>query len=86
VKQVLQKTTVDVVAVFGSGSLTIREFLNLRVGDVIALDQEVDAPSSLRVGGHTKFLARPGLAGRRRAVQVLDHAAERTAEPQEGAA
>jgi flagellar motor switch protein FliM len=40
------------------------------VGDVVKLDTEVKDPTVVYVGSRPKFLGRPGLAGRRRAVQI----------------
>jgi flagellar motor switch/type III secretory pathway protein FliN len=46
----LLNQTVTVSAELGSTSLTIGDFRNLAVGDVVRLDQSCDAPIDLRVG------------------------------------
>jgi flagellar motor switch protein FliM len=44
--------------------------LNLRVGDVLKLETEVKEPTVVFVGAKPKFLGRPGLVGRRKAVRI----------------
>lgn len=66
----LTQSEVPVVAELGQADLSIREFLQLRVGDVIALDRWARDPIDLRVGNVTKAKVRPGLRGKHRVVQV----------------
>lgn len=61
---------VPVVLEVGRATITVREFLDLAVGDVIKLDSRYGKDLSVRVGGAKKFLARPGVVGRRLAFQV----------------
>jgi flagellar motor switch protein FliM len=71
----LQQGTVQLRARLGSGVVTVGEFIHLSPGDVIRLGTRVDHPILLEVGGEPKFLARPGLSGRKLAVQIVGHAA-----------
>lgn len=60
----------DVEGVFGQTVLTLREVLNLQVGDVISLDQPADKNISLNIGGRTWFFGTPGVRKNRKAVKI----------------
>lgn len=86
----IKKTVVPVSAVMGRTTLSVREVLNLGIGDVIPLTGQVRGLVELQVGSHIKFLGHPGYVGRHLGVQVvkaLDDASkgvemdESTAEP-----
>jgi flagellar motor switch protein FliM len=68
----LQDITVGVGLILARTRLKMREFLSLKVGDVVATDTQIDLASELMVGGRKKFLCRPGLFGKRRAGQITD--------------
>jgi len=67
----LSRVKAPVRAVLGKVEVPFGEVLNLRVGDVVKLDTEVKDPTVVFVGSKPKFLGRPGLTGRRKAVQIL---------------
>jgi len=51
--------------------------LSLQIGDVVRLyNTRVGDPYSLNVGNKKKFLCRPGVIGKKMAVQVLKKIAE----------
>ncbi len=67
-------STVDVmvVAEIGSMNLTVREVLSLVLGDVIRLpDVRAGDPMVLNVGNRPKFLCKPGVVGKKLAVQII---------------
>jgi len=66
----LRPVSLPLVVELGSASLTVRELLNLPVGQVIKLDTSAQGSLAVRVGEHTKFTARPGLVGRNMAVEI----------------
>ena len=61
---------VPVVLEVGQATISVNEFLDLGVGDIIKLDARYGKDLVVRVGGGKKFLARPGVVGRRLAFQV----------------
>jgi flagellar motor switch protein FliM len=67
----LQGAEVDVRALLGGSTITIEEFLNLGLEDVIALDQSIHEPLLLALNGEPKFKVQPGKHKKRLAVQVL---------------
>jgi len=67
----LQDVSADVTAQLGTAQITIRDFVNLKVGDVIQLDQRICQPLEIFVRGAKKYLARPGIVGKKTGFQVI---------------
>lgn len=67
----LSKMQVSATVEIASGTLPLREIAELKAGDVIKLDTQKDDPAVVYLGNQPKFLARPGLDGRRRAAQII---------------
>lgn len=61
----------ELSAVLLESEIKMREFLALKVGDIIRSDKKIHFPIDMCVNRKMKFSARPGLAGKKRAVQVL---------------
>lgn len=68
----LKQTKVPMIAELGTSTISIQEFLQLSVGDVIQLDQTVRDPLVIKVGDVPKFIGQPGKMNKRLAVQILD--------------
>jgi flagellar motor switch protein FliM len=52
--------------------LTVREVLALSVGDVIRLPNvRATDPMVLKIGNQPKFLCKPGVVGKKLAVQII---------------
>lgn len=66
----LEETRLPLAVELGCAELSVREFLDLRQGDVIALDQRVDKAVQVKIGNKVKAKARPGLRGTHRVVRV----------------
>jgi flagellar motor switch protein FliM len=76
-KDKLSTVDVNIVAEIGKINIPIREVLSLRTGDVVQLyNTRVGDPYSLIVGNRKKFLCRPGVIGKKMAVQVIKKIAE----------
>lgn len=70
----LQDVYAEVAAQLGTAQITVRDFVNLKVGDVIQLDQRVTQPLEIYVRGAKKYLARPGIVGKKAGFQVIGSA------------
>ncbi|MBD3336774.1 MAG: hypothetical protein GF355_14775, partial [Candidatus Eisenbacteria bacterium] len=80
----LQQGKIPLAVQLASGTLTLREFLELQVGDVVKLDERAEEPARVVIDGATRFLARPGRSGKRIGVQILGACADERGKIQEG--
>jgi flagellar motor switch protein FliM len=72
-KDRLNIVNVLVYAILGETSITVNDFLNLQVGDVISLDKKAIEPVKLYVGNEPCYYCKPGVIGKYTGVQVLDN-------------
>jgi flagellar motor switch protein FliM len=63
---------VEVAVRFNPITLTSREVVSLRAGDIVPLGHRTDRPLAVRVGGVDRFAALPGRRGNRLACVVVD--------------
>ncbi|MHB9291634.1 putative flagellar motor switch protein FliM [Hollandina sp. SP2] len=76
-KEKLASVDVNVVAEIGTIQIPVRDVLALQSGDVICLyNTKIGDPYSLNIGNQKKFLCRPGIIGKKMAVQVIKKVAE----------
>jgi flagellar motor switch protein FliM len=76
-KEKLSNVDVNVVAEIGKINVPVREVLSLQVGDVVRLyNTRIGDPYSLNIVNKRKFLCRPGVIGKKMAVQVIKKIAE----------
>jgi flagellar motor switch protein FliM len=68
----LKMANLPIVADLGYSTIHIQEFLQLSVGDVIRLDETVDAPLVVKIGEKPKFLAQPGVCKGKMAIQITE--------------
>ena len=66
----LGASVLPITALLGTADISVRDFLKLRTGDVLPLDRWVRDPVEVHFAGEPKALARPGLKGNYRCVQV----------------
>jgi len=69
-QQKIEAAQISLRVVLGTTSITIRELLDLQVGDVVPLDHRVDADLTVMIGDNQKFYAKPGIQNKRLAVQI----------------
>lgn len=68
----IRTSKIPVVAELGRATITVKEFLQLSVGDCIHLNKPIHEPITVKVGHIPKFLAQPGKMKSKMAVQILD--------------
>jgi flagellar motor switch protein FliM len=61
---------VPVKVLLGSSYITVKELLEIQVGDVVTTDQRIDQDLGVYVGNRLKFTAKPGVFHNRIAVQI----------------
>ena len=76
-KNKLVSVDVNVVAEVGTIKVLVRDVLALQAGDVIRLDNvRVGDPFSINIGTKQKFLCKPGVVGKKMAVQIIKKLAD----------
>jgi flagellar motor switch protein FliM len=70
IEKKVEQTQIPVTAVLGRTTLTVAEFLELQVGDVLQLDTRVDGDIQVLVGPLHKFNGKPGVKNKKIAVKV----------------
>lgn len=70
-KRVLN-TVVEMSARLSSEKIKIADLMKLEKGDVLVLDRSINEKFSLVLAGKTKFLGKPGIVGKKVAVQITD--------------
>ncbi|MDG0793553.1 flagellar motor switch protein FliM [Cohnella ginsengisoli] len=71
-EQRVTKAKLPIAAELGSSQISIHEFLNLGVGDVITLGKSVDSGLDIKVGDKLKYIGSPGTVRDKIAVQILE--------------
>lgn len=66
----VKKVSVPVRAVLGTSAISVNDFMNLQLGDIIRLDSEINGDLTVYVGNIKKFTAVPGSSKEKYAVQV----------------
>jgi flagellar motor switch protein FliM len=69
-KDRVQQVKLPIIAELGTAHISIEEFLELAVGDVIQLDQPVDTSLNIKIGPTVKFHGRPGTKKGHLAIQI----------------
>ncbi|TWT27833.1 flagellar motor switch protein FliM [Planomicrobium sp. CPCC 101110] len=68
----LQGTKLDVTAILGKSVIEIGDFLSLKSGDIIRLNESYTDPVTIMVDDKQKFFAQPGVSKGKIAVQITD--------------
>lgn len=71
-ERTLLGASVIIQPLLGTSRLSVKEIIDLKVGDSITLGQRIDQPLEVRVNGVLKMTAYPGLLHGRRAVKVFE--------------
>lgn len=66
----LENTKVPLKVMVGTTTISVKELLELSVGDVIQLDKNIHGELEIIVGQRPKFLGMPGIYGNKISIQV----------------
>ncbi|HEY3266005.1 MAG TPA: flagellar motor switch protein FliM [Armatimonadota bacterium] len=66
----LDRTDLEMVLELGRANVSIRDLLELQIGDLVCLDHKAGAELNVMLGNHVKFHGQPGLVGRRLGLQI----------------
>lgn len=69
-ESLVKRVSVPLRAILGTSSISVNDFMNLQLGDIIRLDSEINNDLTVYVGNIKKFTAVPGSSKDKYAVQV----------------
>ncbi|UCE25062.1 MAG: flagellar motor switch protein FliM [Candidatus Zixiibacteriota bacterium] len=69
----INQVSAEVSAQLLTTNIKMRDFLDLKVNDIIPSETKISEDISVFVNHRKKFIARPGLSGKKRAIQVIEH-------------
>ncbi len=70
IQGLISRAPVPIKAYLGKSTVSVQDFTNLQIGDIIRLDSKVDKELDVYVGNIRKFTALPGASGNQYAVRV----------------
>jgi len=70
IESMVKRVDVPIKAVLGQSSISVSDFVNLQVGDIIRLDTRVEDELQIYVGNIHKFTALPGASKEAYAVRI----------------
>jgi flagellar motor switch protein FliM len=68
----LNNATVGLNVILGGADITMKDFLDLKEGDVIRLENSVEDDLLVCINGESKFLARPGTSKNKISIKIVD--------------
>ncbi|MEG0805174.1 MAG: flagellar motor switch protein FliM [Lachnospiraceae bacterium] len=70
IEGLIEKAPIPVKAVLGTSVISVNDFINLQLGDIIRLDTKIDGELDVFIGNIKKFTALPGASGDEYAVRI----------------
>jgi len=61
----------DVSTELMATTIRVKDFLKLRKGDIVPTESRIGEPASIYISKRKKFLGRPGLSGKHKAIQII---------------
>jgi len=72
IETMIRRVDMPIKAVLGKSKVSVMDFSNLQIGDIIRLDTRVDSELEVYVGNIKKFTALPGTNKDNYAVRIMD--------------
>ena len=72
IETAINKAQIPIKALLGRSSISVIDFINLQIGDIIRLNTHVEDELDVYVGNIVKFKALPGAGGDKYAVKVTE--------------
>lgn len=79
----LKLSSLPIVAFLGRTEIAFKDLTNLKIGDVIRLKNKVDDLLEVTIGGNKKFLGRPGIKGKKKAIKIVRNVTDNDIEEHE---
>jgi|YNPMSStandDraft_1061717.scaffolds.fasta_scaffold17983_2 flagellar motor switch protein FliM len=72
IKEQIEDIPIKIIAKLGETELKFSEVLQIKEGDIIRLDNSANSLAEVIIGKSVKFRGKPGIVGKRRAIQVQE--------------
>ncbi|GAB4175717.1 MAG: flagellar motor switch protein FliM [Calditrichia bacterium] len=72
VREHLEKTPLDVIVELGTTSITLRDLIQLKKGDILKTGSKIDEDLNIKVEDRTKFKGIPGIYEDKIAIKITD--------------
>ncbi len=72
IESIIDNALIPMKAVLGTSKISVQDFVNLQLGDIIKIDKKVDQELEVYVGNIKKFKALPGYSDNKYAVRVTE--------------
>ncbi|MGC8765830.1 MAG: flagellar motor switch protein FliM [Brevinematia bacterium] len=72
IKEQIEDIPIEVIAKLGETELKFRDIAQIKEGDIIRLDNPATSLAEIIIGNSIKFKGKPGVVGKRRALQVQE--------------
>lgn len=72
IENIIDNALIPMKAVLGISKISVQDFVNLQLGDIIKIDKKVDEELEVYVGNIKKFKALPGYSDNKYAVRVTE--------------
>ncbi|WP_378951836.1 flagellar motor switch protein FliM [Pelosinus sp. sgz500959] len=76
IQRKVEKTLIPMLVELGRATVTVQELLGLAVDDVLQLDSKIDNDLNIIIGQSEKFRGKPGISGRKVAIQITQLVSE----------
>jgi len=83
VNERLRLLSLPIIAYLGWTEVTVHDLVTLKAGDVIRLNKKIDELLEINIGGNKKFLGRPGIKGKKKAIRVIRNVTDEDIEEHE---
>lgn len=72
IEKKIETTLLPITVILGVSEITVGDFIELRVGDVISLDTSVGEDLKVLIGSNHKFYGKPGLKKNRVSIKITN--------------
>ncbi|MBQ4283902.1 MAG: flagellar motor switch protein FliM [Lachnospira sp.] len=72
IESAISRARIPIKAILGTSKISVADFANLQLGDIIRIDKKVDEELVVYVGNIKKFMALPGYSDDKYAVRVTE--------------
>lgn len=72
IENIIDKAQIPIKAILGRSTISVQDFVNIQIGDIIKIDKKVNEELEVYVGDIKKFEALPGYSNDKYAVRITE--------------